>query len=603
MKQKWMKYFCAIALILVTMIGQTGRMTLVNAETSTKSTNYGIADFTSGDASIEIKGNENQSLVGKRFYLYRLFDAENAVGLESIDYTMNEEYASALKKVVGKKIDKDAASVTEYEVIDYMQSLNTNVVEGAQTEQSLEGRYSDYRYFVEELLEEMHAENLSGLEIQVADTKVDNSIEIKGLPYGYYMIEDASDASGEHSAVSLSMLSTANPDFHVNIKADYPTVTKKIQEDDNQDAVGLEGWNDIADYEIGQDVPYRYQSNIPNMNGYDTYYYAWHDVMDEALTLQENSIQIVISGMLDGVMKEYELKAEEYSLITELQDETFIIEVEDIKAIVDREFPQMNHQKENIYGQSVEVIYKATLNDKAAERTGRPGFENDVRLEFSNNPNTVGKGQTGYTPWDTVVCFTYQLNGIKVNDEGTKLEGAVFKLYYDKECEKEVYVKKDAKGYIVMHADSLDGTIPENAASMVSDAGGMFDIYGLDGGVYYLKEVSAPAGYRPILEPIELSVTPVFKAERNSYVKGDGAAEEILKLTATAHINTFVRGETVEENVVLEADAEKGNVNLSVVNEMESKLPITGSYFMPILVFVGIILMCVSVKKGHKKHE
>ena len=421
MKQKWMKYFCAIALILVTMISQTGRMTLVKAETTAKSTSQGVADFVNGDASIEIKGNENQSLVGKKFYLYRLFDAENAAGFESIDYSINEEYASALRVVVGGKLDKDAATVTEYEVIDYMQSLNTSVVAGTQTEQALEGRYSDYRYFVEELVEEIHTEGLSGIEIHVADTKTDNSIEIKGLPYGYYMIEDASDASGEHSAVSLSILSTANPDFRVNIKADYPTVTKKIQEDDNQDAVGLEGWNDIADYEIGQDVPYRYESNIPDINGYDTYYYAWHDVMDEALTLQEDSIQILISGMLDGVVKEYELKAEEYSLLTGQKNETFIIEVEDIKAIVDREFSQMNYQKENIYGQSVVVTYKATLNDKAAEGTGRPGFENDVRLEFSNNPNVVGKGHTGYTPWDTVVCFTYQLNGIKVNNEGAKL--------------------------------------------------------------------------------------------------------------------------------------------------------------------------------------
>ena len=27
-------------------------------------------------------------------------------------------------------------------------------------------------------------------------------------------------------------------------------------------------WNDIGDYEIGQTVPYKYESNIPNMNGY-----------------------------------------------------------------------------------------------------------------------------------------------------------------------------------------------------------------------------------------------------------------------------------------------------------------------------------------------
>ena len=55
-------------------------------------------------------------------------------------------------------------------------------------------------------------------------------------------------------------------------------MTKKIQEDDYKEMIGNDGWNDIADYEIGQTVPYKYESRVPNINGYDTYYYAWHDV-------------------------------------------------------------------------------------------------------------------------------------------------------------------------------------------------------------------------------------------------------------------------------------------------------------------------------------
>ena len=74
--------------------------------------------------------------------------------------------------------------------------------------------------------------------------------------------------------------------------------------------------------------------------------------------------------------------------------ETFKVEIQDIKAIVDREFDQKNDLNENVYGQKVILRYNATLNDKAAEDTGRPGFENDVRLEFSNNPDHDGDGTT-----------------------------------------------------------------------------------------------------------------------------------------------------------------------------------------------------------------
>ena len=51
-------------------------------------------------------------------------------------------------------------------------------------------------------------------------------------------------------------------------------------------------------------------------------------------------------------------------------------------------------------------------------------FENDVRLEFSNNPDGDGAGDTGYTPWDTVVVLLYKINVLKTNDHDLKLEGA-----------------------------------------------------------------------------------------------------------------------------------------------------------------------------------
>ena len=50
---------------------------------------------------------------------YRLFNAENSDGGESINYTFNELYEKSLKTVVGKKIGKEASKVTEYEAVSY----------------------------------------------------------------------------------------------------------------------------------------------------------------------------------------------------------------------------------------------------------------------------------------------------------------------------------------------------------------------------------------------------------------------------------------------------------------------------------------------------
>lgn len=211
-----------------------------------------------------------------------------------------------------------------------------------------------------------------------------------------YVIEGA---VFEHTKPDGTTETVTNPEAQIKIKSDYPSVTKKIQEDDaNANITDVNRWNDIGDYEIGQTVPYKYTSNVPDINGYDTYYYAWHDIMSDALTFNKNSVKIEISGTVDEKEKTYTLSNTEFA-VTENpgNGDSFMIAISDLKAIVDREFDEIDNRKENTYGQTVTVTYNATLNDKAAENTGRPGFENDVRLEFSNDADSAGEGKTGYT--------------------------------------------------------------------------------------------------------------------------------------------------------------------------------------------------------------
>lgn len=570
-------------------------------------TSTGVANFGRGNAKITINGNgAAQSLVGKKFNVYKLFDAVNSKNLESINYTLNPEYAQAIKNIVGVKLNKAPSTVTEYEVIDYIQSLNTNKVEGAHANQVLEGRYSNFRYFIEELRNEIVRLGIKSDVVNVTSVKPDNSIDISGLDFGYYIVDEVSNVQGSHSASSLCIVNTANPDATVQIKSDYPTVTKKMQEDD-----GNVGWNDIGDYEIGQTIPYKFTSNIPDINGYDTYYYAWHDRMDEALTFKKDSVSIVIRGNMGNTTKEYTLSPDEFNIVENPSaDTTFKVVISDMKHIVDREFNNKNNLNHNLYGQEVELRYNATLNDRAADNTGRPGFENDVKLEFSNDPDNSGAGSssTGETPWDTVVAFTYKINGVKVNDHNATLEGAKFRLYSDRDLQNEVYVKKSPNGYIVINRDSLGGTdhvggtVPQNAVEMVSDANGVFNIIGLDQGTYWLKETTAPDGYRPLLDPIEINVVPTFVQNRDFYVKGDGATDKALvSLEATALVRDFWEGLFHDNTLTLGTDVGAGSMNLTVVNKVGSKLPITGSGATLALIGLGSTMMAGSLVLSRRK--
>lgn len=601
----------------------------------------GVVDMNQGgNASIKIQGNADQSMENKKFNVYKLFDAVNADRMESINYTWNPNFKHALQVVTAKYMTKaghtiQANDVTEYQVIDYINSLNQHKVTGDVSQNQVEnGRYSTFRRYIEDVRKEIETEGITGkgdtITVKTADNN--NAVTISGLKFGYYIVDEIStEDSGntgaegnDYFASALIMVDTANPNAEMQLKSDYPSIIKKIQEDDNKGTVGNEGWNDVADYEIGQTVPFKYESTIPNLYGYDTYYYAMQDKMSDSLTFHNNKseISITITRKTGNKSKSYTLKDNEYDVITDkasLHDgETFKLQISDIKAIIDKQLPgdsvDEDKKLDDYSGLTVLTTYKATVNEKAAQNTGRPGLENKVRLEFSNNPDFDSHGK-GHTPWDTVVAFTFKLNGSKVNNmtPAYNLKGAKFRLYSDEACTQEVFVKAGDKAtlgenpYIVINRDSANGTDhvggtqPADAVEMVSDENGDFNIYGLDTGVYYLKETAAPNGYRPLLDPITLTVSATY-GERDTYVEGAGATDKVLKtLTATAHIKEFYDGAYKEGDSTLTTDLEQGSADLTVVNEVGAKLPVTGSSAMLLMLGAGLALCGGAVVVSRKK--
>lgn len=554
------------------------------------------------NANTDVNG-DFQSLANKKFNVYKIFDAENSAGMESINYTMNPAYAEALKKVTRKS--------TEYEIIDYLQELNNNLVIGDVSHtQENESTYSNFRYLIENLRNEIVTEKVEPTMTVTVPEDATDSYTLD-VPFGWYIVDEVTQVEGTHSAASLCMVNTANPNVEIDIKSDYPMIIKQIREDNNRSNIGQnnDGWNDVADFEIGQTVPFRLGTFVPNINGYKTYYFAIHDRMDEALTFNEDSVVVKLGNFTLE-------KDVDYTVVTTgiPEDETFQIQFKDLKATVNKYYYSAepvseSEETEKEYGQFIEVNYNATLNDKAQLDTGRPGFENDVKLEFSNNPDSDGTGQTGETPWDTVVCFTFRMDGIKVNDQSERpLQGAKFKLYADEECTKEIKVKTGIEegSYVVISRDEdEDKPMPHNeneGVEIISNENGIFNIIGLDSQTYYLKEIKAPAGYRLLKDPIKIDIKATYDDEnRENYVKGDGANKTLKKLEATASFKEFYSGEYSEYDNNLTTDVETGTMNIKVVNKVGSKLPATGSIVTIILVGAGTAIMGSVLIKNRKK--
>ena len=525
----------------------------------------GIVDYNNGQAKIRILPNGNQSLVSKQFAVYKLFQAQ--ISNTSINYFYNEEYKDVIEDVVSNLLNKD--SISEYEVIDYIQSL--------------EDHSSSLRELIEEIRDQLVSQGYSSDTFTVTNTLEDGSIEIQGLQPGYYMIDEITSVQDTHSAASLILLDTADDSCDIQIKSDYPSIIKKIEEDD----LNI-GWNDIGDYEIGQSIPYKYETYIPDIKAYNTYKMIFHDIMDEALTFDSDSVQIQISDS----EKTYTVPSNQYSIVENTDNESFIVQISDIKSIIDQLFS-------NGYGQKVLFTYNAYLNEKAKDRSGRAGFENKVALEFSNNPDTDGTNDTGMTPWDSVVCFTYQINAVKTNEENQSLQGAKFRLYRDENGTQEIKLKKVENDYVVMNEDYLSNA---ESDEMISDENGLFNISGLDQGTYYLKETQAPDGYRKIQDSIKIVITPEFTTDRNSYYENQGASDQVLEtLSANCEIKQFLNGLLNSGSKALQTDVQTGSIQLKIVNQTGSKLPVTGSSMTLILLAGGSLLMIAGLYNLRKQ--
>ena len=490
-----------------------------------------------GPASIVLKpSSASQTLQGRRFTLYRLFEAEPAAGGESVVYRFDPETEAAVKQAVAAGLGIQAGAVGEQQAVDYVASLS--------------GQDSALRQFLSTVQD--HLQPAQGESFRVDSTAADGSFTIAGLDYGWYMAdEEGTDISGSHAAASLLMVSTAAPSVQIKVKSDYPQLIKQIEEDD-----GTAGWNVIGDYQYGQAIPYRFETTLPDVTGYETYLMRFHDRMDPALDFDPSSVAVTMDK--DG--KQYRLSPQEFTITdTPTADETFSVTIPDIKAIADREFGS--------FGQRVELTYNGVFNEGILDRQdqGKQGFENTVRLEFSNDPDS---SQTGFTPWDTVVCYTYRLNAVKHNENDVKLAGAKFRLYLDKDCQTELGFAKHGDVYLPA-ADAQD---------IVTDDEGSFRLDGLDQGTYWLREVQAPAGYHKLKDPIEITITPGFVDDRHAYVAG---GQGLTNLTATAG------GQD------LETDPIQTSANLSVLNRTGSVLPSTGSG-MTIVLFAAAAGLAVT---------
>lgn len=375
---------------------------------------------------------------------------------------------------------------------------------------------------------------------------IDDTNPTAQVPSGYYLIKDKNNTVPDGQAATTYIVTVAG-NVTVAPKSDVPSFEKKLK--DTNDTEGtLSDWQDAADWDMGDDVPFKLEGTVAsNYASYKTYYFAFHDVEENSLTFNKDSVKVYVdnTAITSG-----------YTVVTEgLTDGcTFEVKFADLK--------QISAVKA---GSKIRVEYTSTLNENAV--LGKHGNVNKAKLQYSNNPNDSQNGETsptGETPWDNVIVFTYKTVINKVDDKNQPLKGAEFAL------SKKM---KDGSTTTVAVVKDSEGTT--------------FTFNGLDDGDYVLTETKTPAGYNSI-KPITFTVTA------NHTITWEGEDRDTIL--------TSLSGNAASGEITFTPTDDKSELDTNVVNKPGSSLPETGGMGTIVLYAAGAVLVIAAgVYFGLKK--
>lgn len=421
-----------------------------------------------------------------------------------------------------------------------------------------------------------------------------NATMYEGLTNGYYLVKDKdSTQSVENGYYTLYVVQVVNGTLEFTPKGDVPEVEKKIVE--GNDKV------DVNEASIGEEVNYEITGTLPtNFDDYNTYYYVFTDTLSKGLTYN-GDVTVIVDGV--DVTNYFYRNATDYS---ETDGTTITVGIQDIKALSLLEGVNVTNISKIV------ITYSATLNENAV--IAGEGNPNDVKLDYSNDPNNSGEGTTttppenpgkpepthptGNTPKDEVVTYTTELTILKNDEDGNVLTGAEFTLTGDGVKVVLVTTEKFTEDASGEYWKLADGTYTTTAPTIADDetdnsaeyestttkykketqivakgAGkevtnvvgtvgdnGLVTFTGLGAGTYIITETKTPAGYNTIA-PVTFTLT--FNAETKTFVSDN-------------------------QDVVVGGD---NKLDTTIVNKKGATLPSTGGMGTTLFYVIGAILV------------
>ena len=390
---------------------------------------------------------------------------------------------------------------------------------------------------------------------ETAKEKSDGSaLNFKGLAYGYYVV------------------TTTQGDQLISVDSTMPDVTivdknSSIPKDLSKTATGTATDKSVS---IGDTVTYTVRFKTSNYSG------AGKDAKEIVSYTIEDTLPDFLSNVtVTSIIVDNDGKDTTTDDQTKLQ-----AQFDENKQIVIEWYDKAKSQFKYNNGATITITYTAVVTDKAA--IDGNGNANKVTVTWTTKDSTTPEPDK-LDKEETI--YTYAIALKKVNDKGKALSGAVFQFPF--------YVQSttDANGaYIYAGTTEAEGltnqiTTPEN---------GVIVVKGVKSGSYEIKEVTAPAGYNKLTDPVTVEAKKTGGITTHTTVYLDENGNTIETKTEKA----------IEVKVDIETIAATAAV---VVNKAGIELPSTGGmgttifYVLGSVLVIGAVVLLVTKKRMSTK--
>lgn len=378
-----------------------------------------------------------------------------------------------------------------------------------------------------------------------------------------------------------------------------PDVDKQVQKHGDANT-----WQDAADYNVGDKVPYKITVTVPeNIARLKTFVVkdTPTNLDDDKSTIRVQYVDATGTTTLNQGTSENprEIKAIR-EIVGSNSDKGFEIEFNPDKMA-------------NYAGKEIVITYSATLKDAAVSTTA--GNTNKVSLVYSNKVKTDVAPETKDDKkqvQDETVVYTFKIKINKTNEGGTGLNGVEFDLYKEVPAGTTNAITGNPAKELGLDITKSWLKVNEQplTTKTVGSEKGILEVNGLANGTYKIVETKTLKDYNLLKEPVDVTLSIAYKTtwtKTDTYNNGVWVKSDVTKAQ-----EDFTTGRTPTTGETMNGGTQSGVGNTgmitkTIINRKGFNLPVTGGFGTLLFSGIGVLLVLAgvsvlfSLKKKNKR--